>query len=59
MSAGLIALLFGIGVSGWTYHKVSHRTGHIVRTSVIVAVFVGLIAMFVFYTLFNMFVPKN
>lgn len=59
MSGGIVAFLFGVGVAGWTYHNVSHRTGHNIRTSLIVAVFVGLIAVFVFYTLFKMLVPAK
>jgi hypothetical protein len=58
MSAGLIALMFGASVGAWVYNKVSHRTGHIVRTSVITSIFVGLIAMFVFYTLYKMLISK-
>ena len=58
MSTGLIALVFGIGVGTWVFNKTSHRTGNNVRTSVITAVFVGLIVAFVFYTLFRLTFAK-
>lgn len=58
MSAGLVAIVFGIGVGGWVFNKTSHRTGNVVKTSVITGVFVGLIAAFVFYTLFKFIIPK-
>jgi hypothetical protein len=58
MSTGLISFMFGASVGAWVYNKVSHRTGHIVRTSVITSIFVGLVAMFVFYTLYNTYIAK-
>jgi hypothetical protein len=58
MSAGLLAIMFGLGVGAWIYNKTSHRTGHNTRTSIITAVFVGLIVAFIFYTLFRIFIAK-
>jgi hypothetical protein len=58
MTPGVIAILFGIGVGGWVFDKASHHTGNNARTSVITAAFVGLIAAFVFFTLFRFVIHK-
>jgi hypothetical protein len=58
MHSGIVAVVLGVGVGGWVYNKTSHRTGNIVKTSVITAVFVGLIVTFVAFTLFNLLFNK-
>jgi hypothetical protein len=51
MSALLIAFLFGIGVGGWVYSKMSHRTGGNYKSSLTVAAIVGLAGLLVIYIL--------
>lgn len=58
MSKIAIAIMFGFGVGGWVYSKVSRRTGNQLRTSFLVSGFVGLIALFVLYTVLSFFVKK-
>lgn len=58
MGAGVVAFIFGLGIGAWVFKKASHSTGNNVKTSVITSVFVGLIAAFVFYTLFKLIIPK-
>lgn len=58
MSKIALALMFGFGVGGWVYSKVSRRTGNQLRISFIVSGFVGLIALFVLYTTLSFFIKK-
>jgi hypothetical protein len=54
----LIAVVLGIGVGGWVFSKVSRRTGNLMKTSIITAVFVGLIVAFVAFTLLKFVFSK-
>lgn len=54
MSDTLVAIFFGVGVSGWLYSKLSHRTGNAVpKTTYLTAGFIGLIAAIVIFTVFK------
>lgn len=44
MSNVTIALLFGIGVSGWVYAKAHHSTGGNITSSLIAAAAVGFLS---------------
>jgi hypothetical protein len=57
MNAGVIALVLGIGIAAWVFNKTSHRTNSN-KTSIITAAFVGLIVMFVTFTLIKLTVAK-
>jgi hypothetical protein len=58
MDDGLIAVVLGIGVGGWVFSKTSRRTGNLLKTSIITAVFVGLLVTFVAFTLLKLVFNK-
>jgi hypothetical protein len=57
MDAGVISLVMGIGVGAWTFNKTSHRTNSN-KTSLITAAFVGVIVIFVAFTLIKLTFAK-
>ena len=52
MNNQLVSLFFGAGVAGWVYYQVMRRTGSNAKAAWGSAAFAGLIAYFVFYSLF-------
>lgn len=59
MSSLVVALFLAIGVSGWTYSKITRRTGGITQNDIIVTAVVGLIVFFVAWTLLGSILPAN
>ncbi len=57
MQTYLIALIFAIGVGGWIYSKVQHRTGGITQTSLLMAGVAGVI-VFIFAIILFSFLPE-
>lgn len=54
MSAGLIAIFFGVGVAGWLYSQLARRSGNANPSSTFTAAGIGgLVAATFFYTLFK------
>lgn len=52
MSAFLVAIMFGAGIAGWVWSKVSQRTGNAdPKTVYLTAGGAGLAAFIVFFTL--------
>jgi hypothetical protein len=54
LSSAVVALFLALGVAGWTYSKVTRRSGGIAKSDITVTVIVGLLAFFVAWTVFNM-----
>ncbi len=59
MSEVVVALFLSIGVSGWTYSKITRRTGGIAQSDIIVTAVVGIIVFFVSWTLMGSILPSN
>ena len=53
MSPFVVSLLFALGSGAWIYNMVMKRNGGQTKQALMVAGFVGLIGMIVFYTLFS------
>lgn len=47
MPVVLIALLLAIGIAGWTYSKITQRTGGLAQSDMIVTGVVGLLVFMV------------
>jgi hypothetical protein len=47
-----LPLLFGVGVGAWVFNKMAGRT-HRAQLGVITGIIVGLMAFFVFFTLYS------
>lgn len=54
MPSVVVALFLAIGIAGWTYAKVTRRTGGITKSDITVTAIVGAIVFFVSWTLLNM-----
>lgn len=52
----VVALFLAIGVAGWTYSKITQRTGGNTQSDATVTAIVGLITFFIALTLLNQFV---
>ena len=57
MSAIMISLLAGLGVSAWVYNKMQHNNGGQTNNSLIVAVAAGIAAAVLIIVLLEMFLP--
>lgn len=55
MSTVVVALFLAIGIAGWTYSKITRRTGGNTQSDAIVTGVVGVIVFFVAWTLMNSF----
>ncbi len=53
MSPFVVSLLFALGLGGWVYNVVMKRNGSQTQQALMVAGFVGVIGMIVFFTLFS------
>jgi len=58
MSSVIVALFLAIGIAGWTYSKITRRTGGLTQSDIIVTAVVGIIVFFVAWSLMGM-LPKN
>ena len=56
MSALLVSLFFSAGATTWIYVKLQKYSGNNTQQSVIAAGFIGLIILFVFYTIFKLII---
>jgi hypothetical protein len=56
MNAFLVSLLFTAGATTWLYTKLQKYSGNNTKQSLIAAGFVGLIILFVFYTIFKLII---
>jgi len=56
MSAFFVSLLFAAGASTWLYTKLQKYSGNNTKQSAIAAGFIGLIILFIFYTIFNLII---
>lgn len=59
MSNAVIGLFFGCGLGGFIYSKMIRQTGGNTKSSIIIAVLVGVVGFFVIFTLFNTFLSDN
>lgn len=55
MSTVVVALFLAIGIAGWSYSKITRRTGGIAQSDIIVTGVVGVIVFFVAWTLMSSF----
>lgn len=53
MSTVVVALFLAIGIAGWTYSKITRRTGGLTQSDAIVTGVVGVIAFFIAWTVMN------
>lgn len=58
MSSVVVALFFAIGIGGWTYSKITRRTGGVVQNDILVTGIVAVITFIVAWTMIDMFVPN-
>jgi hypothetical protein len=58
MTNGFIALMLGVGVSGWVYSKMMRQTGNNTKNSLTVAGIVAVIAFFIMLYVLSL-VPKS
>lgn len=49
----LTSFIFAVGVAAWVYNKSQQRSGGLAQQSAIAAAVVGVVALIVFYTIFN------
>ena len=56
MSNVVVALFFAVGVAGWTYAKITRRTGGNAKADATVVAIIGLLAFFIAWSLLGMFV---
>lgn len=50
----IVALFLALGVAGWTYSKITRRTGGLTQSDIIVTAVVGVIVFFVAWSLISM-----
>lgn len=53
MPVVLIALLLAIGIAGWTYSKITQRTGGLTQSDMIVTGVVGLLVFMIAWGILN------
>jgi len=58
MPSVIVALFLAIGVAGWTYSKITRRTGGITQSDIIVTGVVGVITFFIAWSFISM-IPNN
>ena len=56
MNAFLVSFFFTAGTTVWLYTKLQKYSGNNTKQSLIAAGFVGLIILFVFYTIFKLMI---
>jgi hypothetical protein len=56
MSAFVVSLMFAAGAGTWLFTKFQKYSGNNTKQSAIAAGFVGLIILFVFYTIFKLII---
>ena len=59
MSNVMIGLFFGIGLGGFVYAKMMHQSGGNVKSSIIVALSVGIVGFFVIFSIFKFFLSGS
>lgn len=58
MSPVLIALFFALGIGGWTYSKITRRTGGVTQYDILVTAIVAVMVFIVAWTLIDTFMPN-
>lgn len=56
MNAFLVSIFFTAGATTWIYTKLQKYSGNNTRQSAIAAGFLGLIILFIFYTVFRLII---
>jgi hypothetical protein len=52
MSAGVIAFIFGLGISAWLFNYMT-KTSSVTRSILVICGVVGLVSFFVLFTILN------
>lgn len=58
MSSVLIALFFALGIGGWTYSKVTRRTGGVTQYDILITAIVAVMVFIIAWTMIDMFAPS-
>jgi hypothetical protein len=54
LPSAIIALFFAVGVSGWTYNKITQRSGGITKSDVTVTAVAGILSFLIAWSIFSL-----